>query len=172
MRSMKKDGSLWNIFHLGLTKWKHRKWTSASIKNTRFWSQISTVTNTYSYAECQPSLQRQRWSAAVIDFWKKDFYQSGAFFITHCAGMVGNELWRSMRWMAFVWNSVQRFSFMAAIGTAARIVINAQGRCCARALWEEGKRFSRRVLNWLSVGSTKSKNVSRSVSHVKSIEKI
>ena len=53
MRSMKKDGSLWHIFHLGSTKWKCRKWTSASIKNTRSWSQISTVTNSYSCAECQ-----------------------------------------------------------------------------------------------------------------------
>ena len=105
-------------------------------------------------------------------FEKKRFISRERFFITNCAGMVGNELWTSMRWMAFVWNSVQRFSFMAAIGTAARIVINAQGRCCARALWEEGKRFSRRVLNWLSVGSTKSK-MFRGVSAMlyKSIEK-
>lgn len=51
--------------------------------------------------------QRRRWSAAGIDFWKKAFYQSGAFIITNCAGMVGNELWRSMRWMAFIWNNVQ-----------------------------------------------------------------
>lgn len=105
-------------------------------------------------------------------FEKKGFISRERFFITNFAGMVGNELWRSMRWMAFVWNSVQRFSFMAAIGTAARIVINAQGRCCARALWEEGKTFSRRVLNWLSVGSTKSK-MFRGVSAMlyKSIEK-
>ena len=118
--------------------------------------------------------QRRRWSAAGIDFWKKAFYQSGAFIITNCAGIVGNELWRSMRWMAFIWNNVQCYGFhwhgctdccqhpqqRQEKITYEKVGKTIRGRT-RKMLCESTLRWRQKILaaglDWLSVGGTKSK---------------